>query len=281
LPTKWARRFKRSARCLPYDVRKEHCGFVDFVLGDEGARKDARPSMDITDLYGVLNSQSFEGAKVLIDFTGIEQPALFFLLKCLHEQKRIGGVFGLYTEPLRYRTIPGLATQDEFDLTEEFISFRALPGFLRRHDPSRTSTLVVYMGFEGRRFVKVLEEVNPERGGTHAIFGLPAFQPGWQYLTLGSNQAAIEASRALLYRAEANNPFDAYEVAKLIAESYPTSQLVLAPIGTKPHAVGVALYAARHEDTLLIYDFPIKQRTFRTEGVGKTSVYALTELMLK
>src|SRR5438128_7917368 len=111
-----------------------------------------------------------------------------------------------------------------------------MPGFVRKHDPERKRQLLIFMGFEGRRFIKILEEVDHDPSYVHAVFGIPAFQPGWQYVTLGTNQAALERSRARLYRAEANNVFDAYETADRVQAGCPTHQLIVAPIGTKPHA---------------------------------------------
>jgi hypothetical protein len=280
LPKRWANLFKKESRCIPYDTKLERCGYHNFNLGDEATRTNVQATNDITILYGLLDSKTLDGKNILIDITGMDQPAMFFLLKCLREQKRAKRVFGVYTEPLRYKTNPSQTSGDEFDLTEEFIAFRSLPGFLPAYERSKGRQLLVFMGFEGRRFTKVFEEVNPEPNHTHAVFGIPAFQPGWQYLTLGSNQAACELSRPHLHRAEANNPFDAFDVASQISETYPDLQLVLAPIGTKPHALGAALYAARHNDAVLIYDFPIKQKLLRTLGVGKSSVYNLTELLL-
>jgi len=280
LPRRWAGGFKGTARCLPYEVRSERCALLDMELADEVGRQNAQPSADIVELYGMVEGADLNGKNVLIDFTGMEQPAIFYLTKCLREHRRARRIFGLYTEPLLYKTLPGPPFEEAFDLTEEFIAFRALPGFVRAYDRRRGRQLLVYMGFEGRRFLKVFEEVNPGRRHTHAVFGIPAFQPGWQYLTLGSNQAALEISRPTLHQAEANNIFDAHEIACRVADTYPDLQLVLAPIGTKPHAVGAAICAAQREDVLIIYDFPIKQRFLRTVGVGKTSVYNLTELLL-
>lgn len=280
LPRRWSGRFFGAAYCLSYEMRGQRCGLQEISIGDVVARQQSAPTADITQLYRMLERLELDGKTILVDFTGMEQPAIFFLFKCLRDQRSARRVFGLYTEPLRYRTRPGSSPEEAFDLTEEFIDFQALPGFVRRHDPGRRRQLLVYMGFEGRRFTKVLEEVDHDPRYVHAVFGIPAFQPGWQYLTLGSNQAALERSRAELHAAEANNVFDAYEVAEKIGRTYTDYQLVMAPIGTKPHAVGSGIYASLHEDSLLIYDFPIKQALFRTEGVGKASVYNLSELIL-
>jgi hypothetical protein len=280
LARKWQKKFGGKTHCLPYDVKTENCALIEISLGDEVARQSSKPITDITDLYAMLGSVNLAGQNVLIDFTGMEQPAIFYLLYCLRQQRLVKGVFGLYTEPLRYKTFSGPLFEEAFDLTDEFIPFKAVPGFVRPYDRSKEKLLLVFMGFEGRRFLKVFEEVNPKQRRTHAVFGIPAYQPGWQYLTLGTNQQALEASRAMLHRAEANNPFDAYEIALRVFQSYPEAQLILAPIGTKPHAVGSVMFANRYADTIITYDFPVKQRIFRTEGVGKTSVYNLTEVIL-
>jgi hypothetical protein len=280
LPGRWQKKFTGKAYCLPYDVKTETCAFAPIELGDEPLRKTTAAFNDITDLYGMLELSNFANKNILIDFTGMEQPAIFFLLDCLRQQKQLKRVFGLYTEPIQYKTLAGPLFEETFDLTEEFIPFKALPGFVRAYDRDKEKLLLVFMGFEGRRFLKVFEEVNPKQRHTHAVFGIPAYQPGWQYLTLGSNQQALETSRAVLHRAEANNPFDAYEIAQLVLDNYPDAQLILAPIGTKPHAVGSAIFASRHQETIIAYDFPIKHKLFRTEGIGKSSVYNLTELVL-
>jgi len=107
LPRKWQTRFRGPTHCLPYDVKTESCALMEMQLGDESGRQNAQPVADITDLYTMLESARLANKTILIDFTGMEQPAIFYLLYCLREQRQVAGIFGLYTEPLRYKTLPG------------------------------------------------------------------------------------------------------------------------------------------------------------------------------
>ena len=159
LPGKWRQKFSGRTHCLPYDVKTEKCAFVEIELGNELSRQNAQPITDITDLYTMLESSQLADKNILIDFTGMEQPAIFYLIDCLRQQKQLKGIFGLYTEPLRYKTLSGPLFEETFDLTEEFIPFKALPGFVRPYDRDKEKLLLVFMGFEGRRFLKVFEEV--------------------------------------------------------------------------------------------------------------------------
>jgi hypothetical protein len=63
-----------------------------------------------------------------------------------------------------------------------------------------------------------------------------------------------------------------------IVKNSPSGRIKIAPIGTKPHAIGAILFAIKYPLKVeLIYDNPIRKKT-RTDGVGKIidcSVYKL------
>ena len=51
--------------------------------------------------------------------------------------------------------------------------------------------------------------------------------------------------------------------------------MYIAPIGTKPHALGAICYALRNPDTTeIMYDNPIR-KPGRTAGIGQMHVYML------
>jgi hypothetical protein len=59
----------------------------------------------------------------------------------------------------------------------------------------------------------------------------------------------------------ADNPIAVVNLLKTFSDTYGESQdLFAVPIGTKPHAIGVALFAASHPALGLIYDFPERKR---------------------
>ena len=53
----------------------------------------------------------------------------------------------------------------------------------------------------------------------------------------------------------------------------------IAPIGTKPHALGAFLFPLKTSRRVeFVYDFPIRKRN-RTIGTGKVFVYRISEFM--
>jgi hypothetical protein len=48
--------------------------------------------------------------------------------------------------------------------------------------------------------------------------------------------------------------------------------MYIAPIGTKPHGIGAALFAATHEDVGILYDHP-RRREGRSSKVGKWHLF--------
>ena len=55
--------------------------------------------------------------------------------------------------------------------------------------------------------------------------------------------------------------------------------MVIAPIGTKPHAIGAILYAIKHMAKVeLLYDNPIRS-VHRTEGIGRVIVCNVSKLI--
>ena len=53
---------------------------------------------------------------------------------------------------------------------------------------------------------------------------------------------------------------------------------MVAPIGTKPHAIGAIIYAVKHPNEVeILYDNP-KRTLHRTIGVGRVSICDVTKL---
>ena len=72
---------------------------------------------------------------------------------------------------------------------------------------------------------------------------------------------------------------DAYLTLDQIAKDNTNPYMIVAPIGTKPHAIGAILYAIKHRDEVeLLYDNP-KRSVHRTDGIGKILSCNVTKLL--
>jgi hypothetical protein len=70
----------------------------------------------------------------------------------------------------------------------------------------------------------------------------------------------------------ADNPAAAYDLLVDRRREIGLEQrLIVAPIGTKPHGIGAAVFAAMHEETGILYDHPQRRR----ERTSQTAVWHL------
>jgi hypothetical protein len=111
------------------------------------------------------------------------------------------------------------------------------------------------------------------------VVGVPGFQIQFPAFTITCNQEFLEEQGAYpnIRLARASCPFEAYEALADIRRDYPGCYMYVAPIGTKPHAVGAIWYAIEHAgSTEIMYDHPTR-RPKRTEGVGPIHMYCLKD----
>gem|GEM_PF-362031 len=198
-------------------------------------------------------------------------------------------VYLLYQEPEDYRARSGSGDNKKFDLSEGR-TLGPLPGF-ERYDPLvgmitggitvREGRLVVAMGFEGDRFGYLINNQDFDQGKVIPVVGTPGFRIEFVAHALLGNQRPlreIDGHVSLRYVA-AHCPFSfAYLLEDLLAEDV-QGTLTVAPIGTKPHAVGAVLAAlAAPERIEIIYDHPLRKQD-RSRGKGRTFVYAVSEFL--
>lgn len=282
IPNKISSSFKGKAYRLSYDVKKEQCSVELVKKLNNLSLSETLYSGDIT--VGLLTNLQSIGVKtkrVLIDITGIKHPALFYLFSLLLEKEKPKQMFAGYTEPERYVPHGSTEIEERFQLFEGYLGVQALPGFTRLLDDSRNKLLVVFLGFEGSRLQHVHDDQKPGEGNTIAVVGFPAFRPGWQNLTIAANQSALQSTSSYLdmSNAIAYSPFDAYNLLNKLQADRPNQRLIIAPIGTRPHALGAVIYAIKNPGSHLLYDFPIEIQEHRTESVGQCHIFHLSSFI--
>lgn len=281
VPQKVLKNFRGELITIEYDIEFEkyiiyrNCELMTEAPQKEMESKDLIPHF-INDLIDIgICTKS-----VLIDSTSMVHPLLFYFIKVLREENtfKLSNFFITYTEPKKYQQNDSTKTNRKFDLTEKFFKRNSLPGFARIPEQEKAKTLVTIMGFEGNRYSTTYEEVNPAIGKTHAVVGFPSFQPGWQYYVYSENKSVIEQSRVYnsIFRVSACEPFGIYNVLKKIYDNDVKNEIVIAPLGTKPHSIGACMFAIDHKSVQLFYDYPIFGKKIRTEGVGNSYLYNLS-----
>jgi hypothetical protein len=203
------------------------------------------------------------------------------ILLSVHAAIRIGlhQLTLLYLEPLQYnapREEIAIHRRD-FDLSDEITGYTAIPGWGFILDETAPQQTVFCIGYEGHRLDQAFEQLSINPDHTSVVLGVPAFRPGWEMNTFANN-IRVMRERKLRGGVEfcaADNPAAVYE---LLAERHRAAgarqQFFVAPIGTKPHGIGAALFACVFDDVGVLYDHP-KRRADRTNDVGRWHLFTI------
>lgn len=229
-------------------------------------------------------------ARVLIDATTLGLGEILQILLAVNRAKNTTIEF-LYAEPKQYtRSMAEIAIDRklrDFILTNN-CSFCSVHGFSHEYEANMRAEHVFLLGFEPARILNAIEQRNDfdrERYRCKVIIGVPAFQAGWE-------SDSIWPHLSILDELDIGEHSITYCQANSIRETYLTlwdmyRQLgdergcfYVSPLGTKPHAVGAALFLMETKGndiaTSLYYDHP--ERLSRRSSEVATWHHVLVQL---
>jgi hypothetical protein len=125
-----------------------------------------------------------------------------------------------------------------------------------------------------------VEQVQPPGRKIVPVIGVPGFRPEYPFHTYHGNTLPLRqtVSWKNVRYAIANCPFSLLYVLQDIAAEHPLDLVKIAPIGTKPHALGAVLFALTSPRRVeLVYDHPVRKAT-RTIGRSRILVYHVSAL---
>ena len=214
----------------------------------------------------------FNDSSVLLETTTLGFVEILFCCRALRQSQRRTASL-LYTEPRRYNRPfhSKVVHRRDFELSEEVEMFTGVPGNARLLLPERPVKAVVFLGYEGQRLNRLLEQTGLSPSKCEFVFGVPAFHPGWEMDAFANNLRILKGEQMAgrLNFCGAQNPLSAYEMLGRIYESCDSQRIYVsvAPIGTKPHGIGAALFLSEHSDVGVVYDNP-KRKKERSQNVG-------------
>jgi hypothetical protein len=222
---------------------------------------------------------SLGASKVYLDITGLSHHVWAPLVKVAIERKLILRV--VYVEPADYTYNPSPRKGEIFDLSERIAGISPIPLFTNLSEPDEDGVCFIpLLGFEGARLRFLLEEVEPPGRKIVPVIGVPGFQLEYPFHAYLGNQPVLEETQVWKNSryARANCPFSLFYVLEDILKDFPSDHIKLAPIGTKPHALGAVLLtiAAQSRSVELIYDHP-KRKPRRTSGVLRLLLYSISD----
>lgn len=224
--------------------------------------------------------RNFRARSILLDATTLDFPEILYILTAYRMQRPRPRCGFFYVEPVGYRQrnspsciVPGNA----FDLSAGFRERQNLPLYRRMFRSESRTHLIAFLGFEGDRLRRVIDDDDGHfYQRVSVVFGIPPFQPSWDLHALMANSGLLELPNVTALYCGANNPRGAYKILEEAHAEIPaskTDRLVVAPFGTTPMALGVALYCLESHDVYSpIYDHPVKKAN-RSFGVHRRHWY--------
>lgn len=212
---------------------------------------------------------------LLIDITGLPHHVWAPIFQaCLKARKRVRV---LYVEPDTYKTHPSPASANLFDLSISFDGLSPLPGFAKLAGPTddEPALFVAFLGFEGNRAERIINQLEPQPR-VIPVVGAPGFQINYPAITVACNRSFLNEfdCNADIRLAKASCPFEAFETLASIRRDFPGHYLYIAPVGTRPHALGALQYAIANESHCeILFDHPVRQSN-RTNGRGLIHVFS-------
>lgn len=211
---------------------------------------------------------------ILFDATSLDFPELVYLFDCFKGYD----IDILYLEPAEYLKKQSDIGEYNFDLTSKQSRFTGLRNFTV-HTGGTAVSLVAPLGFEPMRLGQLLNtDESKQYHSISGMVGVPAYKPGWENRSIKSNLRHFVSSQSpelLIY--PSTNLYQIYKQIEDISAAYP--KLLLAPLGTKPSTVAIAMFIvnkfssnSRHNFVGAVYDFPIKT-SGRSKGIGKAYIY--------
>ncbi len=213
------------------------------------------------------NEKIFESKQILIDITSIRIPEMFILLKYLKLSKSQKYVSIAYSTPMEY----------EFQ-EEPFTSYHSYYGNLKTMDlvgfgglstDMSHTQMIIFLGFEGVLSAKVNEDVRYER--LTLVNNLPSFYEKYKDISAINNFDLLTTRHEKLTYVPANNPFETFNyLNEQLSDQEPAC---VAPLSTKPVALGVCLYALAHDSLRVVYPMADEYNYHRANSIHNTYIY--------
>lgn len=279
-------------RASSIEARSEYSGLreegEDYLSYNLVSANFDNMSLDIKGTIHTFNLRSSTGLnqartlmsekKVFIDITGFDHSHWAWLVRAALSSNATK-VIALYCEPDSYKLANVITGSSSFDLSEGTQGIRPLPGFVRLSPVKNEDSIFVPMlGFEGPRLKHIVETLQPDRSMTFPIVGVPGFQLDFPFHAVRGNSNVLFGENIWANRiyARANCPTSAYFALEELRIKYPNCVFKVAPIGTKPHALGAILFRLVYGNSVdIIYDFP-NRKAGRTKGMRNIVSYDLT-----
>lgn len=206
------------------------------------------------------------------DITGFAIPDIFRNLYVLHTIIGVTYVNVFYTEPKYYRYQNGLFTT--YAKNEGEFSYKVIEEY-NNSGNGKKEILVCFLGFDRNVSKYVYDKVVPYE--TVVVNGFPSYLPKLKDISLLNNYELITTvGTEKIVSVRANSPYAAYNCLDVISKKYSDGLLNICVLGTKPMALGAALYSLRHLERVMVsFPFPERYKPNSSSEIGESWCYQI------
>lgn len=206
-----------------------------------------------------------------IDISCFTKPYFYFLIRLLKVRFNVTNINAYYTEPKSYFFPSGLF--NAFHTSTGSLQIIGIDGYTGQEVRGAKRKLVILLGFDGDLSREISEVVSPEE--TIVVNGFPSYSPKFKDISLVTNEILVGNDIEIKY-ARANNPFDVYNLLESIKNNERTETFLnIAPLGTKPMALGACLFALHNPEARIIYPLPENYEDKYSDKCWNSWVYNL------
>jgi len=117
-----------------------------------------------------------------------------------------------------------------------------VPFYAGIQQPERRDLLVLFLGYEGERAVRLWRSVEPEH--TIAVVSYPALRPAGHLPAISNNKTLLEMDPEVVEQRQvpAASPEETFEFLKEVHLKYPDWNIMISSLGPKVQTLGVYLF---------------------------------------
>lgn len=206
------------------------------------------------------------------DITGFAIPDVFRLFYVLHTIIGVMSVNVFYTEPKYYCYQNGMFTT--YARNAGKCSYKIIEEYNNTGN-GKKEVLVCFLGFDRNVSKYVYDNVVPYE--TVVVNGFPSYLPKLKDISLLNNYELITTvGLDNVISVRANSPYAAYNCLNDISRRYEGELLNICVLGTKPMAVGAALYSLRNPEKVKVsFPFPERYKKNSSSQMGDSWYYQI------
>ena len=202
---------------------------------------------------------------VIFDFSTMPKIVFFPLFKMIRNASK-SSIICVYTSPLEYTSDP---------LSYETAEPRIISGFAGKSlKYDALDVWIPILGFESNIAREIMAWGN--FATVFPVIAFPGYRAHYVDRVFVSNSEILSLSQIQkIYYSSSNNPFATKQLITNIARNQKSNNIVLSPMGPKPHSLGVCLAALEH-DLRVVYSQPWDYNPDYSSGCGTIYAYLVS-----